>query len=281
MPTFEASADLRLHYAGRRLHRPLAGAGDDPAPARQRRERPGLVRRGCRPWRGGFGWCGRTCAATARRRRCRAIFRGRSTSSSTTTPGSWTRSASGAFTWSGAKIGGIIARAFAARRPERVATLTVVGSPPPLRQGAEGIPALTEEFETQGRRALGPAHHGRPARRPLPRRGRRVVDHVHGPHRGVDAGRLQRRHQLFRHPGRPAEDRLPHAGHHHRRERPGLGRGDARLAADDPPLRAAGPSRATRFTSRRATPSAAPRPPSISSPGRAASEKGGPGRRAG
>lgn len=50
----------------------------------------------------------------------------------------------------GAKIGGIIARAFAARRPERVATLTVVGSPPPLRQGAEHVPALTEEFETRG-----------------------------------------------------------------------------------------------------------------------------------
>ena len=50
----------------------------------------------------------------------------------------------------GAKIGGIIARAFAARRPERVATLTVVGSPPPLRKGAENIPALTEEFETLG-----------------------------------------------------------------------------------------------------------------------------------
>ena len=50
----------------------------------------------------------------------------------------------------GAKIGGIIARAFAARRPERVTTLTVIGSPPPLRKGAEHIPALTEEFETHG-----------------------------------------------------------------------------------------------------------------------------------
>src|SRR3989442_14579145 len=49
-----------------------------------------------------------------------------------------------------AKIGGVIARAFAARRPERVKTLTVIGSPPPLRQGAERIPALTEEFETKG-----------------------------------------------------------------------------------------------------------------------------------
>jgi pimeloyl-ACP methyl ester carboxylesterase len=50
----------------------------------------------------------------------------------------------------GAKIGGIIARAFAARRSERVTTLTVIGSPPPLRKGAENIPALTEEFETLG-----------------------------------------------------------------------------------------------------------------------------------
>ena len=50
----------------------------------------------------------------------------------------------------GAKIGGIVARAFAARRPERVRTLVVVGSPPPLRQGAERIPALNQEFETKG-----------------------------------------------------------------------------------------------------------------------------------
>jgi pimeloyl-ACP methyl ester carboxylesterase len=49
-----------------------------------------------------------------------------------------------------AKIGGVVARAFAARRPERVLTLTVIGSPPPLRAGRERIPALTEEFETKG-----------------------------------------------------------------------------------------------------------------------------------
>jgi pimeloyl-ACP methyl ester carboxylesterase len=49
-----------------------------------------------------------------------------------------------------AKIGGVIARAFAARRPERVKTLTVIGSPPPLRKGAERIPELTREFETHG-----------------------------------------------------------------------------------------------------------------------------------
>jgi 3-oxoadipate enol-lactonase len=51
----------------------------------------------------------------------------------------------------GAKIGGTIARAFAARRPERVKTLTVVGTPPPLRAGAaERAPELADEFETKG-----------------------------------------------------------------------------------------------------------------------------------
>src|SRR6202451_2655080 len=51
----------------------------------------------------------------------------------------------------GAKIGGTVARAFAARRPERVKTLTVVGTPPPLRPGArESVPAIVEMFEEHG-----------------------------------------------------------------------------------------------------------------------------------
>ena len=51
----------------------------------------------------------------------------------------------------GAKIGGTIARAFAARRPERVASLIVVGSPPPLRVGAaERVPELNAAFEKDG-----------------------------------------------------------------------------------------------------------------------------------
>jgi pimeloyl-ACP methyl ester carboxylesterase len=51
----------------------------------------------------------------------------------------------------GAKIGGTIARAFAARCPTRMRTLTVVGTPPPYRMGAEArVPALTEAFEQQG-----------------------------------------------------------------------------------------------------------------------------------
>jgi len=50
-----------------------------------------------------------------------------------------------------AKIGGTIARAFAARRPERVLTLTVAGTPTPFRVGAaERVPALVEEFDQFG-----------------------------------------------------------------------------------------------------------------------------------
>jgi len=49
-----------------------------------------------------------------------------------------------------AKIGGTIARAFAARRPDRIRTLTVIGTPQPLRPGAEQIPALIEEYRTHG-----------------------------------------------------------------------------------------------------------------------------------
>jgi 3-oxoadipate enol-lactonase len=55
------------------------------------------------------------------------------------------------FHLAGAKIGGTIARAFAARRPERVTTLTVVGTPPPTREGAaERAPELAEEFQRHG-----------------------------------------------------------------------------------------------------------------------------------
>ncbi|MGC2411845.1 MAG: alpha/beta hydrolase [Stellaceae bacterium] len=51
----------------------------------------------------------------------------------------------------GAKIGGTVARAFAARRPERVKTLTIVGSPPPLRPGAaEHAPEVIRELEDNG-----------------------------------------------------------------------------------------------------------------------------------
>jgi 3-oxoadipate enol-lactonase len=51
----------------------------------------------------------------------------------------------------GAKIGGTIARAFAARHADRVLTLTVVGSPTPFRKGAkERVPAWTKDFKENG-----------------------------------------------------------------------------------------------------------------------------------
>jgi 3-oxoadipate enol-lactonase len=51
----------------------------------------------------------------------------------------------------GAKLGGTIARAFAGRRAERVLTLTVVGTPAPLRDGVlERVPGLIHDFETHG-----------------------------------------------------------------------------------------------------------------------------------
>ena len=52
----------------------------------------------------------------------------------------------------GAKIGGTIARAFAARRPDRVMTLTVVGTPPPfrVRSPRQRVPDLIRDFETHG-----------------------------------------------------------------------------------------------------------------------------------
>ncbi len=51
----------------------------------------------------------------------------------------------------GAKLGATVARAYAARRAERVITLTVMGAPPPFRKDAAArIPAWTEEFEREG-----------------------------------------------------------------------------------------------------------------------------------
>ena len=50
----------------------------------------------------------------------------------------------------GAKWGGTLARVFAARRPDRVKTLTVIGTPAAARPGGDIIPKLVEEFEQRG-----------------------------------------------------------------------------------------------------------------------------------
>ena len=55
----------------------------------------------------------------------------------------------------GCKWGGTLARAFAARRPERVSTLTVVGTPQASRPGGEVIPKLIKEFEEHGLKEWG------------------------------------------------------------------------------------------------------------------------------
>jgi 3-oxoadipate enol-lactonase len=51
------------------------------------------------------------------------------------------------FHLAGAKIGGTIARVFAARHPDRVITLTVAGTPPPFMANRA---SMTEEFEQHG-----------------------------------------------------------------------------------------------------------------------------------
>ena len=77
----------------------------------------------------------------------------------------------------GAKIGGTIARAFAARRPARVITLTVVGTPPPLRAGAaERVPELIREFETHGVEYWARQNMGSRLGSSFPPDGLRVVD---------------------------------------------------------------------------------------------------------
>ena len=50
----------------------------------------------------------------------------------------------------GAKLGGTIARAFAARQPQRLLTLTVVGTPRPDRPGGDKLPALIADLERDG-----------------------------------------------------------------------------------------------------------------------------------
>ena len=54
------------------------------------------------------------------------------------------------FHLAGAKIGGVIGRAFAARRPDRLQTLTIVGSPPPIRADQHTQADRIREVEEQG-----------------------------------------------------------------------------------------------------------------------------------
>jgi len=50
----------------------------------------------------------------------------------------------------GAKIGGVIGRVFAARRADRIATLTIAGSPPPVRADRHTLVQRVREVEEHG-----------------------------------------------------------------------------------------------------------------------------------
>lgn len=66
----------------------------------------------------------------------------------------------------GAKLAGTVARAFAARHPERMRSLTVVGSPPPYWAGREQrLPEIFTDLRTLGVERLGAQEHGQPSRR--------------------------------------------------------------------------------------------------------------------
>jgi len=135
----------------------------------------------------------------------------------------------------GAKIGGTIARAFAARRPERVATLIVVGSPTPLRVGAaEAAPARAADFEKRGVEPWARESMGGRLGSDFPPAG--VPDCC------LDPGRFHADDRMRRHPGRRAENCVSDPGHHDRRQRARQCRGNHSLAADDPALRACRPS---------------------------------------
>ena len=82
MPTFQASPDAQLHY----LVDDFTDPWRDPETILllHGNAESGAAWYGWVPLsRAAFASCARTCAALAPRRRCRATFRGRSTSSST------------------------------------------------------------------------------------------------------------------------------------------------------------------------------------------------------
>src|SRR6201987_2365831 len=142
MPTFQASPDAQLHY--------LVDDFADP----WRKSEPILLLHGNAE--SGMAWYGWVPPLARRFRVVRPDMRGFGASTPMPRDFPWTLDivvddfvrlmdslGIGRFHLVGAKIGGTIARALAARRPERVITLTVVGTPPPFRVGAaDRVPGL-------------------------------------------------------------------------------------------------------------------------------------------
>ena len=149
----------------------------------------------------------------------------------------------------GAKIGGTMARGFAGRRPDRVRTLTVAGTPTPFREGAAArIPALTTEFAKNG---IEPwlRDHGGPSRERFSSGGRRVVGEIHEPHLYFEPDRLDRDGCVRGYHGGSGADRVPDARHHDREKLACHGGGEPCVAAADSELDATGAAR--RLLSRR------------------------------
>ncbi len=122
----------------------------------------------------------------------------------------------------GAKIGGVIGRAFAARRAERVRTLTVAGSPPPVRQDAATQAQRVREVEELGiehwaRRSMA----GRLGKSFPPEGVEWWIRYMACTSVATEAG-IREHGQFFRHHGRHWGNQVPDAGHYDREKQPCL-----------------------------------------------------------
>ncbi len=150
-------------------------------------------------------------------------------------------SASTGFTWSG-EDRRHHRRAFAARRPERVVSLT--SSARRRRCAPERPSASRIERGVRARRgrALGAPDHGRPARQRFSgRRGRMWIRFMGRTAVSTQTGFMKTIACADIRADVP--NPLPDPGRHHRRQRPRLGRRDPRLAAANPELDVGGAAR--------------------------------------
>ena len=253
MPTFRPTPELDMHYAGRRFHRPVGRSPETILMLHGNAE-------------SGAAWYGWVPALARKYKVVRPDMRGFGASSPMPRDFRWTLDiiiddyirlkdylGLDRCHLVGAKIGGTIARAFAGRRPERVQTLTVVGTPPPLRAGAaERVPELNAAFERDGVEAwaretmggrLGSEFPAEGAEWWIRFMGRTAVSTQIGFMKTIACADI--RADL-------PKIALPDPGRHHRRQRARLGRGDPRLAAADRQLEAAALAR--QFLSRRGHP---------------------------
>ena len=139
----------------------------------------------------------------------------------------------------GCKWGGTLARVLAARRPERVRTLTVIGTPPASRPGGEAIPKLVAEFEAHGLKDWARRTMGMRLGSGFPREG--VEYWIEFMSRTAVSTMIAFNQTLnyvdigFRNAAHPVSN----ARHHDSGERPRFGRGEQGLAAGNSEFEAA------------------------------------------